>query len=115
MQFTVRGYGAVRGKILPSQTEQAERPRDRIYNYVLDRLASLGARASLECREPTCGARDEETNEVISCLSKDCGEKLMMAGWRRELQVMKDIRALVEGLERAEMQRNAADDKKGKR
>jgi hypothetical protein len=115
LRFTARACGAVRGKTLTSQTEKVERPRDRIFDYVLDRLASLAVRASMECREPTCGARDPETNEVISCLSKDCGEKLMLAGWRRELQVMRDIRALVEGLERAEMQRNAADDKKGKR
>lgn len=96
----------------PTEATPAERPRDRIYDYILDRLASLAARASLECRESTCGARDEETKEVISCASKDCGEKLMMAGWRRELRVMRDIKALVEGLERAELERQ---NPKGKR
>lgn len=97
---------------MTSRTE--ERPRDRIYDYILDRLSSLAARASLECREPTCGARDE-TGEVVSCSSKNCGEKLMMAGWRRELRVMRDIKALVEGLERVEVERLAAADKRGKR
>lgn len=95
-------------------TSPSERPRDRIYGYVLDRLSSLSVRATLECQEPTCGARNEE-GEVISCSSKDCGEKLMMPGWRRELQVMRDVKALVEGLERAEMQREAESDKKGRR
>jgi hypothetical protein len=90
------------------------RPRDRIYDFVLDRLASLTVRATMECKEPTCGARDED-GEVVSCSSVNCGEKLMMVGWRRELQVMKDVRALVEGLERAELQREAAADKRGKR
>ena len=98
---------------LTSQTEQ--RPRDLIYDYVLDRLASLNVRAGLECREPSCGARDEETGEVASCSSKNCGEKLMLAGWRRELQVMRAIKILVEGLERAAMEREFGTGKKAKR
>lgn len=84
-----------------------------MYAFCLDRLASLNARATMECQEPTCGARGED-GEVISCSSKDCGEKLMLAGWRRELQVMRDFKALIEGLERAELAKLAAADKKGK-
>lgn len=80
---------------------------------MLDRLASLNVRATIECKEPTCGARDE-SGEVVSCSSKDCGEKLMMAGWRRELQVMRDIKILVEALDRKELEKIAAGDKKGK-
>jgi len=91
-----------------------ERLRDRIYSYVLDRLASLHARATIECQEPTCGIRDEN-GEVVSCSSNNCGEKKMLSGWRRELQVMRDIKALVEGLERVEIQKQAAEDKRGKR
>ena len=94
--------GAGKAKILTSRPETpAERPRDRIFDYSLDRIASLRARAVLECREPSCGAKDEEGN-VISCSSENCGEKRMMAGWRRELRVMRDVRELVEWLERSE-------------
>ena len=96
-------------------TDLAERPRDRIYGYCLDRLASLAAHATISCREPTCGARDPDTNDVVSCASKNCGEKLMMYGWRRELMVMRDIKSLVEALERAELERLAAEGKRGKR
>lgn len=95
-------------------TSPNERPRDRIYGYALDRLASLNVRASLECREPTCGARDE-TGEVVSCSSPNCGEKKMREGWRRELQVMRDIKALVEWVERREMETQANAGKRGKR
>ena len=88
-----------------------ERPRDRIFSYVLDRMASLAAHATLACREPTCGARDE-SGELISCESVHCGEKLMLSGYRRELTVMRDIRSLIEALERAELERLAVEDKK---
>lgn len=91
-----------------------ERPRDFIYDYVTDRLASLSARSLIECQEPTCGAKNEE-GEIISCLSVNCGEKRMMSGWKRELKAMRYVKALVEGLERAELQREAAADKRGKR
>lgn len=96
-------------------TDVAERPRDRIYSFCIDRLASLAAHATISCREPTCGERDPETNEVISCSSKNCGERLMLYGWRKELQVMRDIRALIEALERAELERVATEGKKVKR
>ena len=92
----------------------AERPRDRIFDYCLDRIASLRARAVLECREPSCGAKDEEGN-VISCSSDNCGEKRMMAGWRRELRVMRDVRELVEWLERSELEKTAKADKGNRR
>jgi len=95
-------------------TEVPERPRDRIYSYAIDRMSSLAVHASLACREPTCGARDEE-GDLISCQSVHCGEKLMLSGYRRELTVMRDIRALIEALERAELERLAAGDKRGKR
>lgn len=94
----------------------AMRPGERIWLFTLDRLASLNARAKMECREPTCGERGED-NEVVSCSSKNCGKKLMLSGWRRELQVMEDIAALVEALERKKLQDDAAEDKRtrGKR
>jgi hypothetical protein len=93
-----------------STTSPSERPRDRIYGFVIDRLASLNARANSECREPTCGARDED-GALVSCASPHCGEKLMMLGWRRELQVMRDIKALVEHLEQKELEAMATADK----
>jgi hypothetical protein len=92
----------------------ALRPRDRMFLFALDRLASLEARAKIECLEPSCGTRDDEG--VHSCTnSKNCGEKLMLAGWRRELQAMRDVKALVEGLERREQELEAAKDRRGKR
>jgi hypothetical protein len=100
-----------------SPSRPVERPRDRIYGYALDRLASLSARATIECREPTCGDRGED-GELVSCgSSSHCGEKMMLAGWRRELQVMRDIKALVERLEQKELEATAAADrgKKGAR
>lgn len=114
MQSTARGSGGVKAKILTSPNE--ERPRDVVYDFVIDRLASLSVHATIACREPTCGARDEEGN-LVSCESKDCGEKLMLSGWRRELRVMRVVKAWVEGLERAEQQKHAAEDKanRGKR
>lgn len=96
-----------------SPSEPRARPRDRIYDYAIDRLSSLAARATMECREPTCGARGED-GEVVSCQSQHCGEKLMLAGWRRELQVMRDIKALVDRLELRELEAAAAADKGGK-
>jgi hypothetical protein len=77
-------------------------------------MASLNVHASLACREPTCGARDEQ-GEVISCESVNCGEKLMLDGYKRELLVMRDLKALIEWLERSELEKQAAADKKGKR
>lgn len=95
---------------MTSQSEPKIRPRDRIYEYAIDRLASLSARATAECREPTCGARGED-GELVSCSSRHCGEKLMLPGWRRELQVMRDVKALVEHLELKELEAAAAADK----
>jgi hypothetical protein len=95
---------------------ETQRPRDRDYDYVLDRIAVLSDFASRSCREPSCGTRDEDGN-VVSCSSKHCGEKRMEVHHRRELQVMRDIRALIEWLERSELQKAVAEDKKnmGKR
>lgn len=100
---------------MTSQTEApAERPRDRISDFALDRITSLRVRAVIECREPTCGARDED-GEVISCSSKNCGEKLMMPGWRRELLVMREIWELIVWLERTEIEKAAKADKGNRR
>lgn len=72
-----------------------------MFEYVVDRLFSLDVRARTECKESTCGVFDDDG--IASCVnSKQCGEKLMLAGWRRELQVMRDFKALLEGLERQE-------------
>lgn len=91
-----------------------ERPRDFVTHYLIERLGSLSVHATLACREPTCGARDE-TGELVSCLSVNCGEKLMLSGYQRELKVWRIVRAWIEMLERAELERLAAADKRGKR
>lgn len=79
---------------------------DRMFLYAIDRIASLEARAKIECREPSCGVVDEEG--VSSCVNnKNCGEKTMLSGWRRELQAMRDLKALVEWLERRDMEKKA--------
>ena len=89
------------------------RPRDRMYDFVLDRIAILSDFATRNCREPSCGTRDEEGN-VISCTSEHCGERRIAEDHQRELQVMRDMRALIEWLERAELERAAEADKKSK-
>lgn len=81
-----------------------------MYAFALDRIGSLTVRATAECREPTCGARDEDGN-VVSCSSEHCGEKLMLPGWRRELAVMRDIKEMVEWLDRQDLKKKAAADK----
>lgn len=97
-------------------TSPTERPRDAAYGYILDRLASLNVRATISCLEPTCGARDED-GIVISCISKNCGEKLMLEGWRRELASMRYVKELIEWADRFELKKLADNDKatKGKR
>jgi hypothetical protein len=107
----VHGYGDAKGKALTSPIE--ERPREIAYVHVLERLATLNARATLECREPTCGERDKD-GEVISCSSKHCGEKLMRDGWRRELSAMRYMKELIEWADRFEIKKAAEEDKKTK-
>jgi hypothetical protein len=89
-------------------------PRERMFTYALERIGSLEARATAECKEPSCGERDKDGDKV-SCSSPNCGEKQMLAGWRRELQFMRDITALVHALERRELEQKAAADKGGRR
>ena len=102
--------------ISPIDGWRGQRPRDRDYDFILDRIAVLSDYATRACREPSCGARDEDGN-VVSCLSKDCGEKRIAEHLQRELQVMRDLRTLIEWLERSELQKAAAADKasRGKR
>lgn len=90
----------------------AMRPRDRMYEFALDRIAILSDFATRNCREPSCGTRDED-GEVASCKSPHCGERRMEEHHQRELQIMRDVCALIEWLERAELQR-AAEAAKGK-
>jgi len=90
------------------------RPRDRMFLYAVDRLASLEARAKLECREPACGVKDEEG--VLACVnSRVCGEKLMLSGWRRELHVMRELKGLVEWLEQRDLEKAAEKLKRNRR
>lgn len=91
-----------------------QRPRDRMYDFAIDRITVLTDFAKRHCREPTCGARDED-GALVSCRSDQCGEKRLEEWLRRELQVMRDLRELVEWLERDELAKLAAEDKKGKR
>lgn len=73
-----------------------------MYDFICDRLTNLTVRARAECKEPTCGARED--GEIVSCSSPNCGEKLMMEGWRRELHVMRLFKNLIEYLERQELE-----------
>lgn len=82
-----------------------------MYDFAIDRITVLTDFATRNCREPTCGARDED-GAVVSCKSDQCGERRLEEWHRRELQVMRDLRALVEGLERVELAKLAAEDKK---
>jgi len=93
-----------------------ERPRDRIYSWALYRIHILRDYARRNCLSATCGARDEE-GEPIPCSGKNCGENRIHEEHRRELQAMRDTCALVEWLERVEIEKKAADDKasRGKR
>ena len=83
---------------MSSPTEEPERPRDRMLSFVVDRLFSLEVRAKVECKESACGTYDDDG--VAACVnSEQCGEKLMLKGWRRELRVMRDFKGLLEALE----------------
>lgn len=85
-------------------TSPTERPRDRMFAYVADRIFSLETRAKMECKSAACGSTDDDG--VSACTnSKDCGEKTMLQGWRRELQFMRDVKALLEVLEHNEMKK----------
>lgn len=105
-----RECGAGSGKTLTSPID--ERPREVAYGHLIDRLFSLNVRATMACREPTCGARED--GAVVSCSSKNCGEKLMLEGWRRELAAMRYLKELVEWADRFEQKRAAEVDKKTK-
>ena len=69
-----------------------------MFSFIVDRLFSLEVRAKNECKESACGSYDDDG--VSACVnSKNCGEKLMLSGWQRELIVMRDFKALLEALE----------------
>ena len=91
-----------------------DREREFVTAYLIERMGSLNAFATLACREPTCGARDEE-GKVVSCASENCGEKLMLAGHRRELWVWRCVRGWIEQYDRAEIEQRAAESKRGRR
>lgn len=105
---------------MTSPTEQpawvSQRPRDRMYDFVLDRITTLSSFATRNCCEPNCGIRDED-GDVVSCSSAACGEKRLEEWHRRELQVMRDMRAFIEAFERSQIEKAAAADKatKGKK
>lgn len=92
----------------------SERERDFVTGYMLERLGSLNVQTTLACKEPTCGARDED-GKVVSCSSENCGEKLMLTGHRRELWVWRVVRGWIEEFDRAEIEQRAVDDKKDRR
>lgn len=86
-----------------------------MYDYAIDRITVLTDFATRRCREPTCGARDED-GALVSCNSEQCGERRLEEWHRRELRVMRDVRKLVERIERDELEKLAAEDKqKGRR
>lgn len=58
----------------------------------------------------TCGARDED-GEPLPCTGKDCGENRIAEEHQRELRAMRDTCALIEWLERKELEQKAEDDR----
>jgi hypothetical protein len=84
-----------------------------MYDFVLDRIAILSDFATRNCCEPSCGTRDED-GDVVSCTSAHCGERRIDDHHQRELQCMRDMRALIEWLERDEIAKAAAADKAAK-
>lgn len=83
-----------------------------MYDFVIDRIAILSDFATRNCREPSCGTRED--GEVISCSSANCGEKRLAEHHRRELQVMRDMRGFIEAYERTQIEKAAASDKASK-
>ena len=82
------------GKKLADSVEprwKKQRPRDRMWEYAIERIVSL---------ELLIEISHGQTYE----------------GWHRELTVMQDLKALIEWLDRQELERKAAADKdKGRR
>lgn len=95
-------------------TSPNERPRDRIYAWALYRISILQDYARRNCKNPMCGARDDE-GEPIPCAGADCGEKRIVEEHRQELRAMRDTCTLVEWLERAELEKAAENVKKNRR
>lgn len=95
-------------------TYPSKRERDFVTGYLLERMGSLNARATIACREPTCGERDNQ-GKVISCASEHCGEKLMLEGHRRELWAWRCVRSWIEEFDREEGEELAAAIKKGRK
>lgn len=99
---------------MTSPSEKTRRPRDVLYDWALDRITVLQDFARRNCKEPTCGVRDED-GEFTHCLSKDCGEKRLDEHHANELAAMRVARSLVEWLETSEIEKKAADDKPGRK
>ena len=97
-----------------STSPSEERPRDRIYSWALYRISILQEFARRHCSNPQCGARDDE-GEPIPCAGKECGENKIHEEHRRELRAMRDTCALVEFLERKEIEQKADDDRPKRR
>lgn len=91
-----------------------ERPRERIYGWALYRIHILRDYARRNCMSSTCGQRDED-GEPIPCSGANCGEKRIHPEHQRELQAMRDTCALVEWLERKELEQAAKDDKENRK
>lgn len=98
---------------MTSTSPSEERPRELIFDWVLDRITILEGFARRNCRSTTCGQKDED-GEFIPCGGEGCGEKRMIDEHQRELQAMRATRALVEWLERDELEKKARDDKQNK-
>lgn len=84
-----------------------------MFEWAVDRIHILQDFASRNCQVANCGGKDDE-GEPIPCSGSGCGERRIHADHRRELRVMRDLKALIEALELKELQALAAADKKGK-
>lgn len=92
----------------------SERPRDRIYAWALYRIGILADYARRQCKNPACGTRGDD-GEAWVCSGENCGEKLIHEEHQRELQAMRETCALVEWLERSEIEKQARDDKQNRK
>ena len=88
-------------------TDASERPRDRMLAYVQMRLSDLQARARIECLEPTCGSKPDDSDHYVGCNTRLCGHQVMLSGWRRERDFLTDVSNLIDALDAQAMKNEA--------
>jgi hypothetical protein len=85
-----------------------------MFLWALDRITILEDFAKRNCRAANCGEKGDD-GEVVSCsATMQCGEKRIAEWHQRELQCMRDLKNLIEWMERSELLKQAAADKESK-